>query len=47
MDADIQKAQGVLETLRAEVVQLPEDPYIVLPENNGLSLGRAKEAPMN
>ena len=37
IDTDIQKAKMVLETLRAEVVQLPEDPYIVLPENNGSS----------
>jgi predicted Zn-dependent protease len=37
IDTDIKKAQMALETLRAEVVQLPEDPYIVLPENNGSS----------
>ena len=36
-DADIQKAQEVLESLRAEIVQLPEDSYIILPENNGSS----------
>jgi len=36
-EADIQKSQVVLDTLRSEVVQLPEDPYIVLPENNGSS----------
>ena len=37
IDADINSAQSVLETLRVEVVQLPEDPYIVMPENNGSS----------
>ena len=36
-DADILTAQGILDILRSEVVQLPEDPYIVFPENNGSS----------
>ena len=36
-DADIQSATDILSNLRMEIVQLPEDPYIVLPENNGSS----------
>jgi len=36
-DADIQSATNLLSNLRTEIVQLPEDPYIVLPENNGSS----------
>ncbi len=36
-DADIQSATDILSNLRTEVVQLPEDPYIVLPGNNGSS----------
>ena len=37
IEADIKKAKEILEILRSEVVQLPKDPYIVLPENNGSS----------
>ena len=36
-DADIQSATDILSNLRMEIVQLPEDPYIVIPENNGSS----------
>lgn len=35
VDMDISDAKNELEWLRKEVVQLPEDPYIVLPENHG------------
>lgn len=34
---DLSRARGELERLRAEVVQLPEDPYLVLPESKETS----------
>ena len=34
MNIDIQNAKSILDKLRIEVIQLPVDPYIVLPENN-------------
>ena len=32
---DYQRASEELNRLRAEIVQLPEDPFVVLPENTG------------
>ena len=37
IEKDCQKAYEILELLRLEIIQLPKDPYIVLPENNGSS----------
>ena len=37
IEKDCQKAYEILELLRQEIIQLPKDPYIVLPENNGSS----------
>jgi len=36
-DEDLTRARGELTRLRAEVVQLPEDPYLVLPESTETS----------
>ena len=35
-DTDLQRANKELDRLRKEIVQLPEDPFIVLPENTNL-----------
>lgn len=35
LDTDHQRAVDELNRLRAEIVQLPEDPFVVLPENTG------------
>jgi len=37
LDEDLSRTRGELERLRAEVVQLPEDPYLVLPESKATS----------
>ncbi len=37
LEADMDRARGELERLRAEIVQLPEDPYLVMPESKATS----------
>jgi len=37
LDEDLIRARGELERLRVEVVQLPEDPYLVIPDSNATS----------
>lgn len=41
-EADYQRAVDELNRLRAEIVQLPEDPFVVLPENTGSTRERKK-----
>ncbi len=36
-ETDYREIRAVLETMRLEAAQLPEDPYVVLPENKGSS----------
>ena len=36
-NSNMDKARLVLEELRNEIIQLPEDPYIIMPENKGSS----------